>query len=106
MIDMAMPPYPIHCIMPGCSQTARFKIASHWSDGITSELKTYYLCCSQCLPACYALAQRKFLACRLAPTETLGQPMVFLLQRGLRDQELERRPDLEQPAIQSDANPS
>jgi hypothetical protein len=46
------------------------------------------------------------LACRLAPTETLGQPMVFLLQRGLRDQELERRPDLEQPAIQSDANPS
>lgn len=99
---MAMPAYLVRCIVPGCGQPARYKIASHWSDGITSELKTYFLCCENCLPACRSLALRKFLACRLAPSETLDEPMVFLLQRGFRDRELERRPDLEIQANSTD----
>ena len=38
------------CYAAGCPNRAEFKIAARWSDGITTELKTYYLACPACLP--------------------------------------------------------
>jgi hypothetical protein len=92
---MPMPPYPVLCYTPGCAQPAAYKIAARWSDGITSELKTYGLTCASCLPDWYRRARERRGACRLAPGETLDAPAIFRLERGQRDQQLQRLTDLE-----------
>ena len=92
---MRMPPYPVVCYAPGCGTPAQFKIAARWSDGVTHELKTYYLACPDCLPDLFAKARAKQAACRRAPGETLEPPNFFELARGNRDRELVRREDLE-----------
>lgn len=90
-----MPPYPIMCYAKGCPREAIYKIAAGWSDGVTSELKTYCLSCADCLAEQYRTARLKKAACRLAAGETLGDPEVFEMTRGRRDRELSRRPELE-----------
>jgi hypothetical protein len=90
-----MPPYPIRCTQPSCDREAEYKIAARWSDGITSELKTYALSCAPCLPEAFRLSCLKQSACRLAPNETLDPPGIFELHRGTRDRELIRCTDLE-----------
>jgi hypothetical protein len=92
---MPMPPYPISCYKPGCPNLARYKIAAAWSDGITRELKTYALCCADCLAELYLHSCRKQAACRLAAGETLQRPGIYEMVRGMRDQQLVRLPDLE-----------
>ena len=92
---MAMQPYPLWCHEPGCGQPAAFKIASHWSDGVTQELKTYALSCPGCMAGHLRQGQQKQSACRLAPGETLEAPGIFELARGSRDVRLCRRTDLE-----------
>jgi hypothetical protein len=93
---MPMPPYPVHCYRPGCEGLAVYKIAARWSDGITQELKTYALTCPACLGEWFHKSRARQAACRLAPGETLESPGIYDLQRGLRDQQLVRREDLEQ----------
>src|SRR5262249_6090871 len=90
-----MPPYPVICYAKGCPREAVFKIAARWSDGVTRELKTYFLACAECLPGLYNVARIKKAECRLAPGETLGEPEVFAMTRGRRDRDLVRQPDLE-----------
>ena len=92
---MPISSYPVMCYAAGCPNRAEFKIAARWSDGITTELKTYSLACAACLPALLKSAMAKRAACRLAPGETLDAPGVYELHRGDRDQTLRRRPDLE-----------
>jgi hypothetical protein len=91
--------YPVMCYSAGCPNRAEFKIAARWSDGVTTELKTYSLACTACLPALLKSAMGKRAACRLAPGETLQAPGVYELHRGDRDQTLRRRADLEKPAM-------
>lgn len=90
-----MPHYPVTCYSPGCSNLARFKIAARWSDGLTHELKTYFLACEECLTGLYASAVAKRATCRLAPEELLDAPGIYELHRGERDRTLKRRTDLE-----------
>ena len=91
-----MPSYPVLCYTRGCGRPAVYKIAARWSDGVTEELKTYGLCCSECLPAWFRLSREKQAACRRAPGEILEPPGVYELARGQRDRTLVRRLDLEQ----------
>jgi hypothetical protein len=91
-----MPPYPIYCGTPGCPNLALYKIAARWSDGVIRELKTYGLCCAQCLPKLFAQSRAKQTACRLTTGETLEPPGVYRLERGQRDQKLTRLPELEE----------
>jgi hypothetical protein len=93
---MPMPPYPVQCYRAGCNSLAAYKIAASWSDGITHELKTYALCCADCLKFFYQLSCRKQAACRLAPGEKLERPGIYEVVRGKRDQELVRQPHLEE----------
>jgi hypothetical protein len=90
-----MPPYPVICYFPSCSNLAAFKVAARWSDGLTDELKTYYLACADCLPKLYAKAIEKRAACRLGAGESLEAPSIYELSRGDRDKTLKRRADLE-----------
>ena len=92
---MPMPPYPIYCYTKGCKNEAAYKLAARWSDGRQSELKTYGLCCGDCLPEWWRRARARQAACRLTPGETLDPPGIYALQRGERDQSLARFEDLE-----------
>lgn len=92
---MPMPPYLVFCYAPHCTREAVYKIAARWSDGITGELKTYYLACAKCLPALFDQARRKRDRCRLTAGESLEVPGIYLHARGERDQQLRRCNDLE-----------
>jgi hypothetical protein len=92
---MPMPPYPVRCSVPGCPAEAVYKVAAHWSDGITDELKTYGLACGGCLSGSLSAARAKRAACRLVAGETLSEPGVYELSRGGRDKSLVRRPELD-----------
>jgi hypothetical protein len=96
---MPMPPYTVFCYRRGCGQKAVYKIAAHWSDGVTSELKTYALSCADCLKEWFRAACAKQADCRTTPGETLERPCIFDMQRGSRDRELVRRTDLEQALL-------
>jgi hypothetical protein len=95
MNPQELPPYQVMCYAKGCPREAVYKIAAGWSDGVTGELKTYFLACEQCLAELYRAARVKKAACRLAAGETLGDPQVFEITRGRRDRELVRRRELE-----------
>jgi hypothetical protein len=87
--------YPVYCYRSGCGQLAEYKIAARWSDGITEELKTYALSCPACIADLYRNARQKQKQCRKAPGEILEPPGIYRLQRGQRDQALERLGDME-----------
>jgi hypothetical protein len=97
---MPMPSYTIRCYEPKCPHEAIYKIAARWSDGLTSELKTYGLTCEKCLPQWFAASIRKQTACRRAANETLERPGIYRLTRGQRDVKLERLTELEVALLQ------
>lgn len=92
---MPMPSYPLFCYRPNCERPAVYKIAARWSDGVTQELKTYALCCAECLPESFRESRRRQAACRLAKDETLEPPGIYRLEHGQRDRSLQRLPELE-----------
>src|SRR6266480_2872470 len=96
---MPMPPYLVLCYTPGCGKPAAYKIAARWSDGVTSELKTYGLTCEACLPGWFARARERQAACRLAAGETLKVPGIYRVERERRDQDLNRLTDVEAELI-------
>jgi hypothetical protein len=101
-----MPPYPLRCYRPGCSELAVYKIAAHWSDGLTQELKTYALTCPHCLPELFRKSLAKQAACRLTAGETLARPCIFELDRTRRDRHLIRREDLEKEQLEPSTTPT
>jgi hypothetical protein len=96
---MPMPPYPVLCYRKGCGHLAVYKIAARWSDGVTEELKTYSLCCAECLTALFQDAHKRRAACRLAAGETIDPPAIFEIHRGARDRELVRLRELEEKLL-------
>lgn len=82
---MPMPAYEIRCQIPDCGKLAVCKIASRWSDGVTKELKTYFLTCEDCRDDSLQQASLKKQLCRLTEGEILSEPEVFALTRGRRD---------------------
>ncbi|MCI0640559.1 MAG: hypothetical protein L0Y72_06450 [Gemmataceae bacterium] len=102
---MPMPAYPLYCYTKNCKHEAEYKIAARWSDGLQSELKTYGLVCADCLADWFWTARDKHKRCRLAPGETLEPPGVYHLERGLRDQKLQRLTDVEERLL-SHAGPA
>ena len=96
---MPMPSYQIFCNTKGCKHPALYKIAGKWSDGVVSELKTYGLCCEECVAKWLQRGRDRQKACRLTAGETLEPPGIFQLQHGKRDQVLQRLPELEQRVL-------
>jgi hypothetical protein len=90
-----MSPYAVLCYTHGCNRPAAYKVAARWSDGVTSELKTYGLACEGCLPRWFARARERQAACRSAAGETLEVPGIYRVVHGQRDPNLARAVDLE-----------
>jgi hypothetical protein len=82
--------YPVMCQTRGCVAPATRKVASAWSDGQTTELKTYALCCDSCLAEWYERAIDSWRTCRLTVGERLDRPGIYE-----RFPVSSRRPDLE-----------
>src|SRR5437764_14995025 len=93
---MPMPSYPVLCYTRDCGRPAVYKIAARWTDGVTAELKTYALCCAECLPEWYRRSRAKQQECRLTAGESLDVPNIFQMARGQRDQQLRRAAELEE----------
>lgn len=85
-----MRPYPVICQTCGCFAPATWKVASAWSDGQTTELKTYALCCESCLAEWYERSIDSWRRCRLTVGERLDRPGIYE-----RFPAQSRRPDLE-----------
>ncbi len=102
---MPMPSYPLLCYRPGCERPAVYKIAARWSDGVTEELKTYALCCADCLPESFRESRRRQAACRLAKNEILEPPGIYRLEHGQRDRRLQRLPELEEAVRNEEKGP-
>ncbi len=85
--------YPIICST--CTAPAEYKVAAEWSDGQTSELKTYSLSCAKCLAANFAKAKVKQAKCRLLHGETLAIPGIYALGRRNAERQLVRMTELE-----------
>lgn len=92
---MTLRPYVVRCTFDGCSEPARFKVAAHWSDGSTHELKTYGLACLEHVAAIFFRAQVSRSHCRLTDGESLEAPGIYVLQREARGRELIRASELE-----------
>jgi hypothetical protein len=99
-----MPSYPVCCYQPGCGKLAVYKIAARWSDGVTQELKTYGLACTDCLAEWFRRSLSRRAACRLTTGEKLEAPGIYELVRGSRDRQLRRREDLEAQLLQPPAS--
>jgi hypothetical protein len=96
---MPMPPYQIYCYTKDCKNLAQYKIAASWSDGVVSELKTYGLCCEACLPIWFQRGRKSYSLCRQTAGERLESPGIYQLQRGHRDQGLQRLHELESEVL-------
>ena len=92
---MPMPPYQVCCSTRDCKHPAVYKIAARWSDGVVSELKTYALVCEEHRREWFERARAKQKACHLTAGETLEPPGIYHMQRGQRDQALERLAEVE-----------
>ena len=92
---MPMPPYQVLCGGQDCKNAAVYKIAARWSDGVVGELKTYGLACEEHLRELFRRASEKQKMCRLTAGETLEAPGIYHLQRGQRDQALDRLAEFE-----------
>src|SRR5450755_503753 len=102
---MPMPSYQIYCYTKDCKHPAQYKIAGRWSDGVVSELKTYGLCCEECLAKLLVRARESHNVLRLIPGETLETPGIYQLQRGQRDQVLPRLTELEERVLAQTLSP-
>jgi hypothetical protein len=87
--------YPVLCEGPNCRQLATYKIAARWTDGQTSELKTYGLACESCLATLYNDSIKRQLTARTLPGEVGERPGIYRLHGGERDRDLVRMNELE-----------
>lgn len=87
--------YLVLCEGPQCRQPAVYKIAARWSDGQTSELKTYGLTCAKCLAEILQASIKRQLTARTLPGEIGERPGIYRLHGGDRDRDLVRMEELE-----------
>jgi len=64
-------------VLCACGKPATWKVAGVWSDGLTTELKTYALCCETCLPQAWRTACLKQAVCRVDVGETIVGPHAY-----------------------------
>lgn len=82
--------YQPSCSAPGCPRPAVFKIAAQWSDGTSSELKSYGLACESHRQERLAEAQRRARLARRSEDEVVGPIEVYHLDPVRRDADLQR----------------
>jgi hypothetical protein len=84
------------CSMPDCEEPATFKIASPWSDGRYSELKTYGFACFDHLGEILHDAEARWLDYEPVKGETVEDIGIYRFEPGKGDRHLVRERGLEE----------
>jgi hypothetical protein len=86
----------VRCSMASCLEAATYKIASHWSGGSFSELKTYGFACADHLGPVFRAAEERQQAYQPSPGETIEEIAIYRFEQGKRDRQLQRLWGLEE----------
>ncbi len=86
----------VTCSHPGCDQPAAYKIASSWSDGVFSELKSYGHACKEHLGVVFREAELRWRRSTPAEGETVEEVSIYRYEQGKRDRLLQRLWGLEE----------
>ena len=84
------------CTVPGCGETAIYKVASPWSDGIFNELKSFGFACADHLGPVFRAAEDRKKAYSPSPGEVVGDIGIYKFDQGRRDKQLQRLSGLEE----------
>ncbi len=91
-----MPVTVVRCSLPGCQESASYKIAAPWTDGAFSELKTYGHACSEHLGAVFREAEARWKSYKPEPGESIEEIGIYRYEQGKRDRQLQRLWGLEE----------
>jgi hypothetical protein len=91
-----MPTKTVRCSVPECREPASYKIASPWSDGSFSELKTYGFACSNHLGQVFRAAEARQSDYPPSTGEAVEELAIFRYEQGKRDRQLQRLWGLEE----------
>ncbi|QEH33627.1 hypothetical protein OJF2_21310 [Aquisphaera giovannonii] len=86
----------VTCSHPYCSDAAAYKVASRWSDGTFSELKTFGFACPDHLEDVFREAEERILDYTLCPGEVIEEIAIYRFESGKRDRQLQRLWGLEE----------
>ncbi|WP_422924586.1 hypothetical protein [Singulisphaera sp. PoT] len=84
------------CSKPGCGAHATHKIASPWSDGRFSELKTYGFACPDHVGDVLRSAETRWLNYEPVPGEAVHDIGIYRASTGKQAPRWERDPDMEE----------
>jgi hypothetical protein len=91
-----MPTTQVRCSLPGCEESATYKIAAPWSDGRFAELKTYGHACADHLGPVFRAAEGRRHHHHAAFGETIEEIGIYRYEQGRRDRQLQRLWGLEE----------
>lgn len=80
--------YRPECHVVGCQSGPRYKLAAPWTNGASSELKSYGLTCEEHLPERLARARASRAGLVLGEGEYVGEVAVYRFEPGRRDADL------------------
>jgi hypothetical protein len=80
----------VRCDLPNCQETAAYKIAAPWTDGIFHEMKSFGLACVDHLGPVFREAEARRKVHRPSPGEVVGDIGIYKLEPGRRDTQLQR----------------
>jgi hypothetical protein len=86
----------VRCSVPGCEETAVYKIAAPWSDGVFTELKSFGFACPDHLGQIFREAEDRKKNYPPMPAETVGEIGIYKYEQGKRDRQLQRLSGLEE----------
>jgi hypothetical protein len=93
--------YALVCQHRDCPHAATYKIAASWSDGLTSELKTYALSCDNHLAELFATSRQRNQRTRTLRGERLETPGIYPIGSGDRDRDLLRLVEVEEQLLRT-----
>ncbi len=91
-----MPLTVVRCSLAGCVEPAAYKIAAHWTDGKTAELKSYGFACSDHLGPVFREAEGRRMDYEPVEGESLEEIAIYKYDNGRRDRQLQRLWGLEE----------
>ncbi len=86
----------VRCSVAGCEETAAYKIAAPWSDGVFTELKSFGFACADHLGSCFRGAEDRKRHYEPTPGEAVGEIGIYKFEQGKRDKQLQRLSGLEE----------
>ena len=91
-----MPSKTVHCSDSKCAEVAIYKIATPWSDGVYTDLKTFGFACADHLGPIFRGAETRRKHYPAHSGESVGDIGIYKFEVGKRDKHLQRLSGLEE----------